>query len=507
MAAGAFALGLVACALLYYLVRRRLRYFDAWGVPYIPCNFPFGSLGSPFRRSQHFCETMVDIYNLAPEAKYVGAFNFTSPVIVLRDPELIKSLAIKHFDSFPNHRAFADDSTDRLFGGNLFNLADERWREMRALVSPAFTSSKIKTMFKLVARCADNFSSKLAEREKSMNEEVNSKDLFSRFTNDAVATCAFGLEVDSLSEPSNDFYVLGRRATNLDAKAFKLLLGSSFPWLVRLLNIQFVEHEIRLFFEKIVEDTMKMREESGESRPDVLQMFMEARARDSKHFTLDITAITAQLFIFFFGGFDTTSTQMCIIAQELAINQDVQRKLQDEIDEVLRVTEGKPMYEHVVNGLPYLEAVFRESMRKHTQSPFLDRICSKTYELPAALPGAKPFTIKPGMEIWIPAGGIHMDPKYYDEPRKFQPERYLDKKVTINDVENLGFGIGPRSCIGNRFAQLEIKVLFFYLLARFNLKPTKKTSENFDEYDKSKFTIAPPGGWWLALESRKAKDS
>lgn len=96
---------------------------------------------------------------------------------------------------------------------------------------------------------------------------------------------------------------------------------------------------------------------------------------------------------------------------------------------------------------------------------------------------------------------IHHDPDYYENPQKFDPERYYQKKVSINDTTNLGFGIGPRACIGNRFAIMETKLLIFFILSKFNLRPNEKTSKNF-EYDEKVFNIKPKGGYWLSMEFR-----
>lgn len=68
-------------------------------------------------------------------------------------------------------------------------------------------------------------------------------------------------------------------------------------------------------------------------------------------------------------------------------------------------------------------------------------------------------------------------------------------------METLGFGIGPRSCIGNRFAILEAKILFFYLLSQFNFKTNSKTSSVF-VYDPKHISITPPGGYWVTFERR-----
>ncbi|XP_058802741.1 cytochrome P450 9e2-like [Phymastichus coffea] len=498
------ALIIVATCAVYFYFKKKLLYFEERGVPYAPGWPILGNMASSFFRRKHFSEMMLDIYNVNPEAKYVGAFDFGRPVILLRDPELIKAITIKNFDSFQNHFIVFDEQLDPLFAGNLFSMAGERWREARNLLSPAFTSSKMKAMFGLMIECGKNIADYMSELPDADRKEVQTKELFTKYTNDVIATCAFGISIDSLKNPENDFYVYGRRGTNFEGWAMlKFLLARMAPWLMKLLNVRFISEETAKFFKNIVADMVKTRDEKGISRPDMIQLMMNARNTEKKHLKLDIDEMTAQAFIFFLGGFDTTSTQMCLLAHELAINPEIQNKLQDEIDRVMEESNGNPSYD-AVQGMEYLDAVFNESLRRHTQAILLDRVCQRPFELPPALPGGKPFKIQPGMGIWISGTSIHMDPKYYNNPDKFDPERYYQKKLTINDELNLGFGIGPRGCIGNRFAILETKVLFIYLLSKFTLVANAKTCSPL-KYSKSTFNMKPDGGFYLAIERRSQK--
>ncbi|XP_014209184.1 cytochrome P450 9e2-like [Copidosoma floridanum] len=496
------ALLLTACGALYYYLRKKLHFFKVMGVPYCSEWPMLGITGSSMFGRKHFVEVIRDLYNSHPEAKYMGAFDFLRPLIVLRDPELIKAIGIKNFDNFADHNSYVDDTVDPLFGANLFNISGDKWKETRNLISPSFSSSKIKQMYQQVVECARNLNSYLAEQPKDALSMIATKDLFTKYTNDVVATCAFGIKVDSLRNPNNEFYVLVREATNLEGlQSLKFFMARAFPRVMKTLRIKFVNDHVAKFFEAIIADAIDTRIAQGIRQSDILQVIMDARDKNtSKHVKLDITNITAQAFIFFFGGFDTSSTQMCIIAHELTINPDIQKRLQEEIDQVMGHSGGQPSYEDV-NSMPYLDAVFNESVRRHSQCSILDRRCVKAFEFPPAVPGAAPFIVQPGMNVWIPAAGLHMDPKYYANPEAFDPDRYFQKKVTMNDVTNLGFGIGPRACIGVRFALLEIKVLFFFLLAKYNLVPNSKTRVPFD-YSRDGFVIKPPGGFWLAVEPR-----
>lgn len=79
-------------------------------------------------------------------------FNMRQPVLLLNDPELIKQLTVKEFDHFTDHNLFVDESMDTLLGNSLFFVTGQKWRDMRATLSPAFTGSKMRHMFTSVVQ-------------------------------------------------------------------------------------------------------------------------------------------------------------------------------------------------------------------------------------------------------------------------------------------------------------------------------------------------------------------
>ncbi|KAG5348100.1 CP9E2 protein, partial [Acromyrmex charruanus] len=497
------ALSVIAGALgLYYFLFKDLNYFKKYGIPHKRPLPIVGNMGPTFLRLQSLSELVKTIYNLHPEAKYVGMFDMNVPLVVIRDPELIKSIALKHFDSFMDHRSFINEDQDPLFGKNLFALRGEKWRQVRSLLSPAFTSSKMKNMFKLMSACGANFGNYLAQLPPEQRI-LEVKDVFTRYTNDVIATCAFGVSVDSTKNPKNEFYVYGKEATVFNTTAFiKFYIFRSFPWLARLINLKIIRQKITDFFRDLIETTIKTRDENGIVRPDMLQLMMETRGKEGKA-ELSTDDMVAQAFVFFFAGFDSTSTLMSFAAHELAINQDVQDKLRKEIDQVLEETNGQAPYE-AINSMEYLDAVINEALRMYPIAVASDRVCAKDFELPPALPGLKPFVVKKGHGIWIPTYGLQHDPNYFKEPEKFDPERFFgeQKKDNLNCGAYIPFGLGPRMCIGNRFALLETKVILFQLLARCDLKTCEKTP-NPIKIAKNSFNIKPEGGFWLKVLPRK----
>jgi len=476
-----------------------MSYFDQRKVPYLR---PVPILGNMapfiFRRMSHI-NNLRRMYNHFSNAKYFGFYDFMTPVYVIRDPELINCIAIKNFNNFCDHRNFVNEDLEPIARRNLFGLRGDHWREMRKLLSPSFTSSKMKMMFDLICQCAENFTDFVANECGKSGKTYNMKDIIRRYATDVVATCAFGINLDSFNKPNNEFFVLGNKNINFDLKmTLKFLMYRNAPRLAKFLKLRAFTAEMETFFKNVVTNTVKIRDEQGIVRPDMIQLMMKTRDKDyGPQFNID--EMTAQAFIFFFAGFDSVSTIMCFLAHEVAVNSDVQKKIRAEIEDVLKKTDGKLSYESL-NGMKYLDAVVNEVMRLYPLGSFLDRLCTKDFKMPPATPDGKSFTIKPGESVWFPTYSLHHDPKYFPDPEKFNPDRFLNGSV--NNSILMPFGIGPRICIGNRFALMETKVMLFYLLSRCDLEPDVKTKVPMI-LDKKTFLITADGGFWLKLRTRE----
>lgn len=146
------------------------------------------------------------------------------------------------------------------------------------------------------------------------------------------------------------------------------------------MRIHIFSPEIKNFFVNLVADTMSVRQRQNIIRPDMINLLMEAKKgkiptyqelkddlNDGSSFSektlnyirkpeLDDLDMTAQALIFHFGGFDTISGLLSIAAYELTVNEDVQRKLQDEIDETFKKCEGKLTYDALMK-MKYLDMV------------------------------------------------------------------------------------------------------------------------------------------------------
>lgn len=499
-------LGLTFLAILvaiYYLSTRNQKLLKRHGIVHIPPTPFFGNLGPLVRRQCHMEDVIQRIYDLDPDAKYVGMYEFTTPLIIIRDPELIKTIGVKEITNFTNHRPFVDVRVDPMLGEVLFAMQGDRWREHRTMLTTLFTSSKIKSMFVLMSDCAKRFADYLSK----VDREIEMKSVLTRYTNDVIARCVYGISVDSVNEPENIFYKYGQVASQLATFKQNLMIfvHRNSPRLARLLNLKILPDHIEKFFYRLVVDTIEARRKEGVHGSDMLQQLMDMQSR-KKEFEgkkgMAVSEIANHAFSFFFGSVDTMATQISLIAHMLAVNPDVQQRLQEEIDEVLSASEEQAGYD-VIQEMKYLDAVMSEAMRYHPILLFVDRVCGETFELPPALPGARPFKLERGMNIWFPVKAIHHDPKYFENPEKFDPDRFLrDGKSIASSGAYMPFGMGPRKCIGSRFALTEMKILLFNILAVCSFKVGSKTMVPL-KFKEGVFNPVAKNGFWLKIEPRE----
>ncbi|XP_055301643.1 probable cytochrome P450 9f2 [Sitodiplosis mosellana] len=443
------------------------------------------------------------VYYKYPNEKVIGFFDMRKPVYFVRDVDFLRQIAIKYFDHFEDRTSLVSPKSDTLIGNSLLSLTGKKWHDMRSTLSPSFTSSKMQQMFELVVECADDMAKYFIE-ESMQNKPIRweMKRLFARYTNDIIASCSFGLKVDSLRDPKNEFFTVACRLLSSrrnTIETLKLLLIRAFPDLMCALNIEVFRSDIKLFFKSMVLDTMEEREVKNIVRPDMINIMMQVRSGKLKHDhdesndndtgfatveesnigrrqvnrTWTDDEIIAQCFLFFLAGFDTISTSLSFMAYELALNQDIQQKLYEEIREVNESLNGGRLTYDTLPKMKYFDQVISETLRKWPSIFTTSRKCTKDFEF--ELDGKK-ILIERGQEVRFPIYSIHHDPEIYENPEQFDPERFSgENKHKIKPGSYIPFGIGPRNCIGSRFALMEMKALLFYLLLNFNIQPYDET--------------------------------
>ncbi|KAJ3645263.1 hypothetical protein Zmor_022932 [Zophobas morio] len=518
-------LGIILGALIYYSLIKPTSFWEERGVTHEPSWPIIGNMAPFVLRKQHFSGVTTALYNKFPNHRYIGYHQFTTPALLIRDLELIKQIGVKDFDNFHDHMSFATNDIDPLLSKSLINLLGDQWKQMRATLSPAFTSSKMRTMFHLMAECAENFTHHFKNKEQV---DVEMKDLFSRFANDVIATIAFGIQVNSVEDPKHEFYVMGNKITQFDAKqVLKIFLFQTVPKLAKMLNITMLRQDVASFFRSLIMNNIDKRVKEKIVRPDLIQLLLEAQkgklkhehtvddvkegfatveeshiGRNTKQMVLTDEHIVAQALLFFFAGFETVSNASSLMAHELAVNPDVQKKLQEEIDDVRQQYGEKVPYEALLS-MKYLDQVVSETLRLWPPAFQTDRCCNRNYTIHPKNPNERALVVEKYMITIIPIMAIQRDPEYYPNPERFDPERFNDEnKAKIVPGTYMPFGIGPRNCIGSRFALLEIKTLFFHLLSKFDLVPTEKTEIPL-RLSPKKANMSPENGFHLGLKPRK----
>ncbi|XP_076381684.1 cytochrome P450 9e2 [Megalopta genalis] len=485
------------------LVASAYEQFTYWrkrGVPHVRTIPFFGNAWQLLFERMTLPDYIKSVYNSHADTKYVGFMDFSNPTVLMRDPELIREMGIKHFNHFTDRRSFANEAIEPLLAKSLFALKGDRWKKMRNTMTPIFTSSKMKFMFGLFNDCSHDFFGHLYNHPE-LCAMVDAKETFKTYACDVFATSLFGISVNTLKERNNEFY---REATEVNRSLnslnmFKFALLRACPRLCQMLGMRVFPRSTVDFLHRVVADTVRIRREKGIVRPDMIHLMMQIKEEQNSE-DITIEDMVAQAFGFFIAGFDTVSTIMSFLTFEMALNQDIQTRLREETDRYLAEDNGKISYE-ALSKMEYMDMVVSETLRKHAVVPFLDRLCVEQFELPAAGPGYKSVTINPGDALWIPTFALNNDPEYFPNPEKFDPERFSEEnKARIAPYTFLPFGIGPRMCIGNRFALMEIKIMMVYLLQKFVIEPNEKTKPLLSS--RMNFQMLPLDGFWYTLKKR-----
>ena len=188
--------------------------------------------------------------------------------------------------------------------------------------------------------------------------------------------------------------------------------------------------------------------------------------------TLSESEIIANSLIFFIGGFETTATTMSYCLFELTKNPKVQDRLYCELKNTIEQNQSADYHDLVLNQIPYLEAIIKETLRMYTPiSQLTRRVVVDKYKFPNV-------TLEKDTVVIIPAYAIHHHPDYYPEPEKFNPDRFMpENKHLLVPYTYMPFGQGPRNCMGMRFAYQEIKLCLARLILNYQFHSTPKTPE------------------------------
>lgn len=253
--------------------------FDFWeirGVPFKKPTIFFGNFGRLLLFKKSICEGIQEMYNWFEGERFFGVFRVRSPVIFLRDPELIKSVLVKDFAIFTNRGIPVNNSQDPL-NGHLFNLEGRKWKGLRSKLTPTFSSGKIKRMFYLLGECSEEFQ-KIIRQSVAGNEPVEVRELAAKFTIDVIGSCAFGIQINALTNEQSAFREMARKLSKPSYTAtLWRMLRTSMPTLFKILRVQVIDSTVTKFFKNVVSEMIKEREERGIRRHDFMDLLIELK--------------------------------------------------------------------------------------------------------------------------------------------------------------------------------------------------------------------------------------
>lgn len=290
-----------------------------------------------------------DIYTkFKSHAKLCGIYFLAQPVILLLDIDLIKSVLVRDFNNFDNRAVYYNEKDDPL-SANLFSVHGKKWKPLRTKLTPTFTSGKMKFMFPTIVEVGDRFYECLKSIVEQ-NDELEIKELLSRFTTDVIGTCAFGIDCNSLQNPNAEFRRIGRKTfENPRQSVFFALFVNSFKDLSRKLHVKVFSNDVSEFFLNVVRETVSYREQNNINRNDFMDLLIKIKNTKSVDAGLTINEIAAQAFEFFLAGFETSSSALGFCLYELAMNPDIQMKTRREIQDKIAEHNGKFTYECMID--------------------------------------------------------------------------------------------------------------------------------------------------------------
>nr|CAD7457133.1 unnamed protein product [Timema tahoe] len=464
-------ISLLLLLVLYVLGTHNHDYFSRRKLKFIRPAPLLGNMGPYAFQKVTFARLLSDLYDGLKGCNIGGVFEFIHPRYLVLDPALIRTMFVKDADCFTDHELPFTEHSEPVFGKSVFSLAGDKWKNMRHILSPAYTSSKLKSMFSLLAECETQMMDHLKVSARSDGRvRVEVRDLVSRFTNDTLASTSFGFQMNSFKKTNERYFESSRDLTRFHGTRNLIFLAFMFvPRFAKFLRLRIIPSEIIGFLRSLIVSHVTKRETEETSRPDMLQLLIDTRKKqlrrssegqrgESAPKALSDDDIVAQALVFIFGGLETTSTVLTFACYELALHQDVQRRLAAEIDASLGVSGGKLTYETTQN-IPYLDAVISdvtnvpETLRMYPPAAFLDRSCVKPYVIPAS-DDSPEVHLKKGDRLWVSVPGLHYDPDYFPDPDKFDPERFTEEnKNNITPFTFVPFGVGPRTCLGKKYVQ------------------------------------------------------
>mmetsp|Transcript_10887 Transcript_10887/g.16431 ORF Transcript_10887/g.16431 Transcript_10887/m.16431 type:complete len:499 (-) Transcript_10887:51-1547(-) len=399
-----------------------------------------------------------------------------------------------HFHKWVKGDQFQENFSETL-GHGIFAVDGKEWAEKRKVSSYLFSSGSLRNhMAGVFLEHTQHVLDTLLETPKG--DVVNLQDLFARYTFDSICTIAFGMDVNSLGGNETDIQ-FQRSYDFAQSTNFTRFLDPL--WKIQKMLGVGIEGALPPHLERIDEYLYNIIDQRLEElkhdvdRGDMLSLYIKHGKKKNKDFNRRY--LRDMVLNFLIAGRDTTAAASMWLIYEISQNPKAEEKLLQEIEQVIG-EDGTPTYD-TVSKMPFLKAVFYETLRLHPSVPLDGKIAAEdTYLEPGH------FFIKEGTMVQFNIMMMNRDPKRFPNPEEFTPERWLNEEggfVEMSEKEFPVFNVKPRGCLGKRMAEFEAAVLIAVLLPRLKFK----VQEGFVPVHAVNAILFNQNGMMVHVEERK----
>lgn len=413
-------------------------------------------------------------YGLKLNAEYGSFIEFKIAryhVLALNHPDFHEYVLKTNYLNFIKGKAY--EKMEPLIGRGLLIAPHEFWRQNRTIVNPAFRVKKLESYFQEIVSSTDElFKNYRDEHVYDIHQDMM------QLTLSIISKVLFHMDLSGRSERVSKAihdYMTGMENQIFHIFGFQKHIPTksnrNFKQAVKYLNT-------------IIFDLIAKRRQDYHEREDMISLLIKAQMQNKAQGITD-EYLRDELMTFMVGGHETTANALTWTLYHLGKNPEVYQKLREEID--LKIKSKIPSFEEL-DQIPYLENVINESLRL---SPPV-WITSREIKEDDEFQGVK---MKKGMIAIVAAYFLHHNKDYWEDPHSFKPDRF---NQDYNKKAFVPFGVGPRSCIGEFLARVELRTILIMLFKHFDFeldqsKPTEPLAT---------ITLRPKGGLFVKLRKR-----
>ena len=400
------------------------------------------------------------------------------PLYLLNHPDHAEHVLVKNNRNFIKSRYFRRELS--FLGKGLLNSEGEFWRRQRRLAQPAFHRQRINAYGEVMVSYTERM---LATWQDGEIRDVHQEMM--RLLLDIVAKVLFDAEIAKSEEVRE---ALDQAIKRFDEQGSGMLLRFLLGNFPTPTNLRFRKAVGRL--DEIIYGIINERRSSGEDAGDLLSMLLHSRDEEGNR--MSDKQLRDEVMTLLLAGHETNALALSWTWYLLSQHPEVESKLHEELQEVL--ADRAPTIEDLPR-LRYTEMVLKESMRLYPPAWGISREALKECEIGGC-------RVPAGTQLFIVMWVLHRDPRYFEDPEMFDPDRWEDGSAKrVPKYAYLPFGTGPRLCIGSSFAMTEATLLLATIAKKFQLRAV---AEQQRVGPQPSVTLRPKGGMRMILKERFA---